>query len=52
MPQLLIVYFSRTGGAEQMAKAAHKAAQSEEGCETILKVATEAGSEDLLAADG
>ena len=52
MPKLLIVYFSRTGGAEQMAKAAHEAAQSEEGCETILKFATEAGPEDLLAADG
>ena len=52
MPQLLIVYFSRTGGAEQMAKAAHEAARSEQGCETVLKFATEAGPDDLLGADG
>ena len=52
MPQLLIVYFSRTGGAELMAKAAHEAAKAEDGCETILKFATEAGPEDLLGADG
>ena len=52
MPQLLIVYFSRTGGAEQMARAAHKAARAEDGCETILKFAPEAGPDDLLAADG
>lgn len=52
MPTLLIVYFSRTGGAQQMAKAACKAAQSEDGCETILKRAEEAGPDDLLAADG
>jgi len=52
MPTLLIVYFSRTGGAEQMARAAFEAAQSEEGTETVLKRAEEAGPEDLLKADG
>ncbi|WP_084398060.1 flavodoxin family protein [Henriciella aquimarina] len=52
MPTLLIVFFSRTGGAEQMAKAAAEAARSEEGTETILKWAEEAGPDDLLAADG
>ena len=52
MPKLLIVYFSRTGGAEQMAKAAHGAAQAEDGTETILKWAEEAGPDDLLEADG
>jgi flavodoxin len=30
MPQLLIIYFSRTGGSEQMAKAAADAARAEE----------------------
>ena len=52
MPKLLIVYFSRTGGAKQMARAAYMAAQAEDGCETILKFATEADPDDLLAADG
>jgi multimeric flavodoxin WrbA len=52
MPQLLIIYFSRTGGSEQMAKAAADAARAEEACETILKCATDAGPNDLLAADG
>ena len=52
MPKLLIVYFSRTGGSEQMAKAAAGAARAEDGCETILKCATDAGPNDLLAADG
>ena len=52
MPQLLIVYFSRTGGAAQMAKAAHEAAKTEEGCETVLKRAEDAGPDHLIAADG
>ena len=52
MPKLLIVYFSRTGGAAQMAKAAHEAAKTEVGCETVLKRAEDAGPDDLLAADG
>ena len=52
MARLLIVYFSRTGGAEQMAKAAYEAARSEEDTETILKWAEDAGPDDLMAADG
>ncbi|WP_300380027.1 flavodoxin family protein [Henriciella sp.] len=52
MAKLLIVYFSRTGGAEQMAKAAYEAARSEEDTETILKWAEDAGPDDLLNADG
>jgi len=50
MARLLIVYHSRTGGARQMAEAAHEAAREE--AETILKPAEETGPEDLRAADG
>lgn len=50
MPTLLIVYHSRTGGTRQMAEAAAEAARQE--TETILKPATEANGDDLLAADG
>jgi multimeric flavodoxin WrbA len=50
MPQLLIVYHSRTGGTRQMAEAACAAATDE--TETILKRARDATPEDLLAADG
>lgn len=52
MPTLLIVYHSKTGGTEQMAKAAVEAACAEEGTETRLKRAEDAGPDDLLAADG
>jgi NAD(P)H-dependent FMN reductase len=48
--QLLIVYYSRTGGSRQMAEAAAVAAQEE--VPTILKTADQAGPEDLLQADG
>ncbi|RBI68315.1 flavodoxin family protein [Roseovarius sp. TE539] len=50
MTQLLIVYHSRTGGSRQMAEAAASAAAEE--IETVLKVAEEAGPDDLLGADG
>ena len=50
MPQLLIVYHSRTGGSRQMASAAAAAAAVE--APTVLKTAVEAGPDDLLAADG
>ena len=50
MPQLLIVYHSRTGGTRQMAEAACAAASDE--AETILRRAGDATPEDLLAADG
>lgn len=50
MPQLLIVYHSRTGGSRQMAEAAFEAAHIE--TPTILKQAPKAGADDLLQADG
>ena len=50
MARLLIVYHSRTGGSQQMAEAAAKAARAE--IETKLMKAEDAGPEDLFAADG
>lgn len=50
MPELLIVYYSRTGGSRQMAEAAADAARAE--APTVLKTADQAGPEDLLNADG
>lgn len=50
MTELLIVYFSRTGGSRQMAEAAASAARDE--APTILKTADVAGPDDLLRADG
>ncbi len=50
MPQLLIIYHSRTGGTRQMAEAAAEAAHAE--IDTILKRAEDATAADLLAADG
>ncbi|MEL7540303.1 MAG: NAD(P)H-dependent oxidoreductase [Pseudomonadota bacterium] len=49
MAKLLIVYHSRTGGAEQMADAAWRAAKAE--TESILQRARETAPEDVLAAD-
>jgi len=48
--KLLIVWHSRTGGTEQMARAARDAASSE--CEVAFLQAGEARPEDLLTADG
>lgn len=50
MAHLLIVYHSRTGGSQQMARAAAEAAQAE--TETRLLQAPEATAEDVIAADG
>jgi multimeric flavodoxin WrbA len=50
MARLLIVYHSRTGGARQMAEAAHDAARDE--TDTCLLPADQAGPDDVLAADG
>ncbi|MCI4646151.1 MAG: flavodoxin family protein [Hyphomonadaceae bacterium] len=47
---LLIVYHSRTGGTEQMARAALSSAQGE--AETHIKHACDTGPEDLLSAAG
>lgn len=52
MPTLLIVYHSLTGGTQQMAQAAHRAAAAEPGVEARLLKAEEAGPEDVLRADG
>ena len=50
MPQLLIIYHSRTGGTRQMAEATAEAAREE--IDTVLKRAEDATAADLLAADG
>jgi multimeric flavodoxin WrbA len=50
MKQLLIIWHSRTGAAEAMARAAFESAR-EEGEARILR-ASEAGAEDLLGASG
>lgn len=51
---LLIVYHSLTGGTQQMAEAAHRAAAAEGGdaLEVRLLTAAQAGPADVLAADG
>jgi multimeric flavodoxin WrbA len=49
---LLIVHYSSTGGARQMAQAAAEAAADEADVCCRLLVADEAGPEDVLAADG
>lgn len=50
MPELLIVYHSRTGGSRQMAQAALEAANAE-GAARLLE-ATQAHPQDLLDASG
>ncbi len=50
--RLLIVYYSYTGGAEQMAQAALSAAETETEVESLLVRAEDCEAEDLLAADG
>ena len=52
MKTLLIVYHSLTGGTRQMAEAAARAAQGEEGVTVRLLRAVDAGPADVLAADG
>ena len=52
MKSLLIVYYSYTGGTEQMAKAAAEAAGSENALEAKLLRAEDCQPEDMLAADG
>ena len=50
MKTLLIVYHSMTGGAEQLAHAAARGAQSEAGVHVRLLTAPQAGPDDVLAA--
>lgn len=52
MKTLLIVYHSMTGGTAQMARAAHDVAVGEPGLCVRLLHASQAGPEDVLAADG
>ncbi|WP_114470753.1 flavodoxin family protein [Pseudorhodoferax soli] len=52
MKTLLIVHHSLTGGTAQLAQATLRGAQTEEGVQTRLLKAVDAGPEDLLAADG
>jgi flavorubredoxin len=52
MARILIVYHSLTGHTKRMAEAVAEGAVSIEGTEVILKIAGEAGTEDLIAADG
>jgi multimeric flavodoxin WrbA len=52
MKTLLIVYHSLTGGARQMAEAAASAASIEPEITVRLLTATDAGPDDVLAADG
>lgn len=50
--RLLIVWHSMTGGTRQMAEAAAEGARREEDIAVVLKPASEASPDDLLAADG
>ena len=52
MKTLLIVYHSMTGGAEQMALAAAQGANDEASVQVRLFRAVEAGTQDVLSADG
>lgn len=52
MRRLLIVWHSRTGGAEQMARAAAQAACAESDVDVRLQRAQDTTAADVLAADG
>ncbi|MEP2101220.1 MAG: NAD(P)H-dependent oxidoreductase [Parasphingorhabdus sp.] len=52
MKNLLIVYYSYTGGTRQMAEAAAAAAQGEEGVKISLMRAEDCEPADMLGADG
>jgi len=52
MKQLLVVYHSMTGAAEQLARAAVEGASGERDVATRLLRAPDAASADVLAADG
>lgn len=52
MKKLLIVYYSYTGGTEQMAMAAAETARGEDDCQIILKRADDCEPDDMLAANG
>jgi len=51
MPKILVLYYSRTGNTEKMAKALVEGAQRVPGVEVQLSIDFEVTSEDLAAAD-
>ena len=51
MPTVLILYYSRTGNTEEMAKAIEEGVKSE-GLKTVRKMVTRATPKDLLQGDG
>ena len=51
MPMVLILYYSRTGNTEEMAKAVEEGVKAE-GVEVVRKKVTRANLKDLLKADG
>ncbi len=52
LKSLLIVYHSQSGASAQLAAAALRGAQREEGIDVVLRRAWDAGTRDLAAADG
>lgn len=52
MKQLIIVYHTMTGAAQQLATAAHSGARAEAGCKAELLTAAGADVAHMLAADG
>lgn len=52
MKTLLIVWHSRTGGAEQMARAAEEAAAQDAEVRVVRRCAADAGPDDMQHADG
>lgn len=50
--QLLIIWFSRTGGSEALAKAAYNGALQEPDCDVVMVPADKANAAMMLAADG
>ena len=52
MPQVLILYHSRTGKTERLAAAIAEGVEQIEGVDALLKPAPEVTEEDFLASDG
>ena len=51
MPKILVLYYSRTGNTEKMAKALVEGAQGVPGMDVQLSIDFEVTSEDLATAD-
>jgi NAD(P)H dehydrogenase (quinone) len=52
MPNLLVVYYTRSGSTEEMAKVIGEGAQEVEGMEVTVKSVGDTTPDDLLEADG